>query len=297
MTKKKIYNNQKKYNINNSDNFKKSKENNCKVEKIKDDIIFDDNLDTTFVDKKFKTKIKQFQPVENMKKHSFMYFVFVILFILLLVFSSFSVYIFITYKPKVITKTVEKIVMDENIVFLGDSITHGYNLEKYFPNNSVVNSGIDGNNTQDILDNLKERVYRYNPSKVFLLIGTNDILYKDKEEIIDNIKKIIDNIKKERPNCKIYLESIYPINDTDDEKIDHDMVGTRENDDIKKINKELELYASKNNIPYINMYDQLIDEDGNLNLEYTREGLHLSDKGYEVVTDNLKKYLKALNSK
>lgn len=280
MTKKKEYVNNKKKNIKYDG-----------IKKRNDDIIFDDNLDTTFVDKKFKTKIKQFQPAENTKKYSFMHFIFVILFILLLGFSSFSVYIFITYKPKAITKTVEKVVLDENIVFLGDSITYRYNLEKYFPNNSVVNSGIDGNNTQDILDNLKERVYRYNPSKVFLLIGTNDILYKDKEEIIDNIKKIIDNIKKERPNCKIYLESIYPINDTDDGKIDHDTVGTRKNDDIKKINKELELYASKNNITYINMYDQLIDEDGNLNLEYTREGLHLSDKGYEVVTDNLKKYL------
>ena len=39
------------------------------------------------------------------------------------------------------------------------------------------------------------------------------------------------------------------------------------------------------------MYDELTDENDNLMLEYTNEGLHMSDKGYEVITNILSKYV------
>ena len=70
------------------------------------------------------------------------------------------------------------------------------------------------------------------------------------------------------------------------------MVHGRKNEKIININKELKAFADKTeNVTYINMYDKLIDEDGNMKLEYTREGLHLSDEGYKVVTKELSKYI------
>lgn len=45
----------------------------------------------------------------------------------------------------------------ESIVFLGDSITSRCDLNKYFPNYNVYNSGIAGNMTKDILDNMENR--------------------------------------------------------------------------------------------------------------------------------------------
>ena len=224
---------------------------------------------------------------------------FVIL--LLIIFSFFTatlsfiyIYKYETFEPKTITKKVVKTLGDENIVFVGDSITYQYNLEKYYKDKiHVVNSGIDGNTINDVLDNLYERIYRYNPTKVFLLIGTNDVPYKDEKVIEDGIKKIVNSIRKNRSNCEIYLESIYPVNDTDNEKISHPMVNGRKNEKIMNINKELKAFADKTkNVTYINMYDKLLDENGNMKLEYTREGLHLSDEGYKVVTGVLSKYLK-----
>lgn len=43
-------------------------------------------------------------------------------------------------------------------------------------------------------------------------------------------------------------------------------------------------------IEYINVYDKLVDGEV-LNEEYSDDGLHLNDNGYEVVTDILKKYI------
>ena len=39
------------------------------------------------------------------------------------------------------------------------------------------------------------------------------------------------------------------------------------------------------------MYDELKDTNDNLKLEYTKEGLHISDSGYVVITKEIKKYL------
>ena len=180
----------------------------------------------------------------------------------------------------------------ENIVFLGDSITDFYDLDKYFYDYNVVNSGISGNNTLDILNNMEERVYRYNPTKVVLLIGTNDLLRDtSNEEIAKNIDKIITQIKKNRPLAKIYLESIYPVNDTNNSKIDHSMVHNRKNEDIKAINKMIKKIAKDEKIIYIDMYSLLEDSDENMKIEYTKEGLHMSGEGYKVITKTLKKYL------
>ena len=179
-----------------------------------------------------------------------------------------------------------------NYLFLGDSITDYYDLDKYYEGYKVVNSGISGNQTSDILDDLQKRAYVYNPSTIFLLIGTNDYIHNKKEdETVNNIKEIVEKLNKNLPNAKIYLESIYPVNNTDDKKISKSMVSIRNNTSIKKINSELKKYCNDKNCTYLDMYSLLEDKDGNLKLEYTNEGLHMSDEGYEVITKELKKYM------
>ena len=181
-----------------------------------------------------------------------------------------------------------KYIVPENVVFLGDSITNYYDLDKYYPDNNVVNSGISGNVADDILSDMYNRVYKYNPSKVFLLIGTNQIPIGDSDDrILDGIKHIIDDIRENRPYAKIYIESIYPVN----KKINEIKVKNRENRRIVKLNKRIkQLSKDKDYVEYINVYDRLLDGDV-LNEDYSYDGLHLNDKGYEVVTDVLKGFL------
>lgn len=180
----------------------------------------------------------------------------------------------------------------DNFVFLGDSITDYYPLDELYDGLPVVNSGISGYTTDDILNNLDTMVPIYNPTKVFILIGTNDIeREKTSDEIVKNIEEIVNRILEKRPNTKIYIESIYPINNTDDEKINHNMVGRRTNEKIQEINKKIKKYCKDNNYTYINMYSELVDKDGNLDIKYTTEGLHISDLGYLKITKILYEYL------
>ena len=179
---------------------------------------------------------------------------------------------------------------NDNFLFLGDSITDFYSLEEYYDNLPVVNSGISGNKTTDILNNMKERVYQYNPTKIFLLIGTNDLDSTDEDIVevtFDNIKKIVNEIRENRSDATIYVESVYPVNST----IENNSVSNRTNKKIRNLNKKLSSYCDGENCNYINLYDDLIDDEGNLKEEYTEDGLHLNSLGYVVITRELLPYL------
>ncbi|MBD9098985.1 hypothetical protein EGP98_05285, partial [bacterium] len=212
----------------------------------------------------------------------------IIIIICLLTFIIYHYTTFNHHKVKVVTKIKEVEKVPANYLFLGDSITDFYDLDKYYNDLPVVNSGISGNTTDDILNDMKKRAYQYNPSKVFLLIGTNDLIHnKSNEEIVEKVEKIIEEIKENRSKAEIYLQSIYPVN----YKLSPNMVKNRKNDDIKEINEKLEDYCEDNDITYIDMYDLLKDKDDNFSSEYTKDGLHPNDDGYEVITKKLKKYL------
>lgn len=245
---------------------------------------------------KTKKKKEQKEKIVVVEKKVYPKFLLFILITINLCLIASSLYHFKSFNHNKVKTVVKKVIvkekLDNNYVFLGDSITEQYTLDKYYSDMPVVNSGIGGNMTKHILNDMNERVYKYNPSKVFLLIGTNDIEFGDSNDLaISNIEKIIQGIRKNRPNSKIYLESIYPVNGTEDKKIDKNMVGIRTNEIIKDINLKLKKICTKEKCTYIDLYSELIDENGDLKLEYTREGLHLSEKGYEKVTDILMKYI------
>lgn len=278
-------------------------------------LVFDDvdldatiNLDTSFMDKKDKKKVKKIvDEVVPVPKVDDVYeeknkstLIIVLLTIACLSFIAFIAYHYLFFdhseKVKVVTKkeeVVEKVV-DNNYLFLGDSITEQYDLKEYYEDYPVVNSGVSGDYTSSIVKDMKKRVYDYNPSKVFLLIGINDLRKgNDVSEIVSNTKEIIELIKENRPYSEIYLESIYPINKTDDDKIS-DSVRDIEfnNEKIIEVNDLLKDLAKDEKITYVDLYNKLIDDDGNLNISYTKDGLHISSEGYECITKELMKYIK-----
>lgn len=177
----------------------------------------------------------------------------------------------------------------ENIVFLGDSIVDWYPIDEIFGNMPIVKSGIAGYKTTDILSRMDEMVYQYNPTQVYLLIGTNDLNMEDmdKDNVVKNIQKIFKEIKKHRKNTKLYYQSIYPVN----KSAPNSSAQNRSNEDIKYVNLKMKEFCDENNIVYIDMYDELADDDGNYDLEYSKDGLHPNNLGYARISRVLLKYM------
>ncbi len=174
-------------------------------------------------------------------------------------------------------------------VFIGDSITFRNDWGYFYPDKLLVNSGIDGNKTEQVLERLEKDVYFYHPQKVILLIGINDLRDGiDPNVIASNMEQIILEMKDNLPNTKIYLESIYPINDNiSTSYVKKDAT----NSNILKLNEYYKEIATKNEVTYIDVYSQLLDEKGELNPIYTKDGLHLSLQGYIAVTKELNEYI------
>ena len=191
-------------------------------------------------------------------------------------------------------KVVKKEIVNPNVVFFGDSITDYYDLDKYFPDLKKVNSGISGNRTWDLKNDMYNRVYRYNPSKVILLIGINNYLYENTpvDDVVNDIKEMTEQIHKNLPNCKIAIQSIYPVND-DWRIYRHNEVPSVDilKDKIIDSNNKIKEYAEKNKYTYIDMFELLKDDKNEFNRDYTNDGLHPNEKGYEKITEVLKKYL------
>lgn len=170
-------------------------------------------------------------------------------------------------------------------LFLGDSLTEQYDIFKAFPDRRIINSGYGGDQTKDILENLYRRIYRFSPTDIFLQIGTNDINYnRDPIIVYEDIIKIIQEIEKELPNAKIYVESLYP---SREEWAEEDR-----NEKRQEVNKLLREYCKKEKLTYIDIYS-LLKEDNSNNVQekYVKDGLHLNDEGYKIITKELKKYM------
>lgn len=184
-----------------------------------------------------------------------------------------------------------KNIKNENIVILGDSITELYPIDEIYSDLPIVKSGVSGYKTTDILERMDKMAYEYNPTKVFLLVGINDIAYdtttENVEKTLDNIKTIIKKIKKNRRNAKIYVESIYPIN--------RELNGNKINEDINEVvinlNDEIKNVCTETKSTYINMHDELIDDDGNFSEDYTDDGIHPNTLGYAKITRVLMPYI------
>ena len=187
-----------------------------------------------------------------------------------------------------------KFIPEKSIVFIGDSITEDFMLDEYFPDFSVINRGIFGDTTLGVLDRMNESVYGLTPSKVFILIGTNDLekTNESPEIIAGRIIKITEKIRAERKNTKIYIQSVYPVNKTNNKKIKKTEIGKRNNEKISEINRLLEKAADGKTVIYIDVYRHLTDEENNLDIKYTIEGLHLNAEGYKKVSQLLLPYLK-----
>lgn len=203
-------------------------------------------------------------------------------------------------KNKIESKEVEqKKPIDwkkENIVFLGDSIREIYPINDIFGDLPIVKSGVSGYTTDDILERMDSMVYQYNPTKVFILIGTND--YREdpsletNNKIFNNIKKIISNIKRNRKKAEIYLESVYPVN----RQMKSGAAEERNNTTIIKLNDQLKDYCNSHNVTYINTHDELLDNEGNFAEKYTYDGLHPNSLGYARISNLLLKYIYGMQS-
>ena len=164
-------------------------------------------------------------------------------------------------------------------VFFGDSITNGFPLNEFFPNASLLNRGIGGDNVNGLYFRLEDDVFPYTPEQVVMMIGINGI-QMDFELIIRKITAVA-SLMKER-GIKVWLCSITPLRYPD--KWDR----FQYQDKIVKLNGRLREIAEKDFAGFVDYHSALKDEKGELSADHAKEdGTHITFAGYQVMAKRL----------
>lgn len=192
------------------------------------------------------------------------------------------------YRPDIYRSRVELFKSfphsKKDFVFLGNSISFWTDWNELLGIKNGKNRGIPGDLTFGVLERLDE-VIDGKPAKVFILIGINDIAKKIPDSlIISNYKKMVERIKYGSPKTKIYLQSLFPTNNSLNKLPNH-----YRNDKVILLNLAVKNLANVENIQYIDLYNEFIDQENKLKLEYTFDGVHLTAKGYGKWAEILKK--------
>jgi lysophospholipase L1-like esterase len=169
----------------------------------------------------------------------------------------------------------------KRVVFMGDSITIGWNLGQYFPGKPYVNRGISGQTTPQMLVRMFPDVIDLKPAAVLIYAGTNDVSRNTGPETFTMIEENFQAMTElaQAHGIKVILCSITPIADYGPSK----MSEGRPPADILKINTWLKDYAAKANAIYADYFSAVMDDKGMLKPGISRDGLHPNADGYKLM--------------
>ena len=169
---------------------------------------------------------------------------------------------------------------EERVVFMGNSITEGWNMDTiFFKNKSYINRGISGQTTSQMLLRFRDDVIDLNPNIVVILAGINDIAENtgpiSLKSVFGNIKSMAELARIE--GIKVILCSVLPAN-----KISW-RTSIKPADKVIELNSMIKAYADENNIEFVDYYASMVDDKKGLKSEYTQDGVHPTLAGYHIM--------------
>lgn len=129
-----------------------------------------------------------------------------------------------------------------DVVFLGDSITHGWEgqqkaWQEHFGAFNPVNLGIGGDQTGHVLWRITDgkELENLKPKAAVIMIGTNNTGGHTAEQIAGGIKAIVEELKRQKPGIKVLVLGVFPRGNGNDAERTVDQIAEA----VKPINEEL----------------------------------------------------------
>ncbi len=182
-------------------------------------------------------------------------------------------------------------------VFAGDSIMTGLYASSY---NGISKVGISGSlqvvaytgiNTQNFStkaafgsQSCLSKIISYNPTRVYIMLGMNEVEYVTADTYISYYKKIIQKIQNSCPGVDIVVLSVSPVTQS---------VAARRKgfQKIDSFNSKLKSLARKLGCRYYNFAAKFKDSNGYLKSGYSGgDGIHWNAKGYQKFAELITAY-------
>ncbi len=173
------------------------------------------------------------------------------------------------------------------ILFIGSSSIVGWDLEKYFPELDALNRGFGGSEIADSNFYFKRMVTSYEPRKIVLYAGDNDIAGgKNAETVVADFKVFYAKVKAEVPGCPVIYVGIKP-----------SIARWNLWPEMKAANDAIAAMAEKDEqLTFFDTAVLTLGEDGKPRADLLKkDGLHLTPPGYEIWSDAIRPLLVRTN--
>ena len=170
-----------------------------------------------------------------------------------------------------------------SVVFLGDSLTQKWDRalwERYFTPLGALNAGVNGDRTENLLWRIEHgNLDGQRPEIAVVLIGTNDIGRNRPAKVVaEGVREILIALISRVPTARILLLGILPRSESP---------GSERRRQVQEVNQLMRTCADGEQVVYADVGTALLDPAGRLTREVSPDGVHLSERGYVLLTNTL----------
>ena len=192
-----------------------------------------------------------------------------------------------------LNKRVKEIGARAEVIFVGDSITQGWEMNgkdvwaKYYAPRHGINLGIGSDHTQHVLWRLENgNLDGLNPKVAVVLIGVNNIPDTNNapRQVLEGVTAVVKKILGKLPETKVLLLGIFPFRE------DFNLQRAK----ALEVNQALHKLDDGKRIFYLDIGYLFIEPDGKISKEVMRDFLHPSAKGYRIWAEAMESKLAEL---
>ncbi|SHN30259.1 Lysophospholipase L1 [Chitinophaga sp. CF418] len=162
------------------------------------------------------------------------------------------------------------------ILFTGSSSIRKWDdLERTFSSYVVMNRGVGGAVTNDIIHYAEQIIFPYHPRQIVLYVGENDLVEKGvtADTIFNRFKNLYATIRSKLPNIPIVYISIKP----SPSRVEFLPIAKEANSLIRNY------IARQSNITFVDIFQLMLDKNGLPRKElFVEDMLHMNAQGYAI---------------
>src|SRR5262249_17246825 len=167
-----------------------------------------------------------------------------------------------------------------DVVMVGHSLTADAAWNEIFPKVEIANRGIGGDTTDNILLRM-DTILSVSPKKALIMVGINDIRSgASLDSVFQNYRKIVKRLQQ--AGVTVIIQSTL--------ECSKDVCGDRVYQ-VRDLNKQLEDFAKRNNIVFLDLNADLSSPSDGLLSKYSYDGIHLLASGYVKWSEKIRPYV------